>query len=105
MVKVSKIVSKTKLLKLQKSLVTDGAIAKKFNVTRPAIQQLRYKYGIESTRAKNPERNKKIIAMFKSGNVGKEIAPKFGISVSQAYHIRDENSGKRSKKTAKKSKK
>jgi DNA-directed RNA polymerase specialized sigma subunit len=79
------IANKTELSKLLKKLGTDETVAKKFKVTRQAIHQLRNKYGIESRWAKNPERNKKIIAMYKAGKTGTEIAGKLGLSVSQTY--------------------
>jgi DNA invertase Pin-like site-specific DNA recombinase len=81
------IASKTELAKLLKKLGTDEAVAKKFKVTRQAIHQLRKKYGIESSWAKNPERNKKIISLFKAGKTGSEIAGKFGLSVAQTYRV------------------
>jgi DNA invertase Pin-like site-specific DNA recombinase len=80
-------ISKVELLKLQKKLVTDQAIGKKFHVTRQAIHQLRKKYGIASNYAGNPERNKKIIALFKKGVTGTTLAEKLGLSVSQTYRI------------------
>jgi DNA invertase Pin-like site-specific DNA recombinase len=79
--------SKSELIRLQNTLKTDEAIAKKFGVTRQAIHQLRAKYGIESRRALNPARDKKILAMYKSGKTGLEIAKKFGLSVSQTYRV------------------
>jgi Mor family transcriptional regulator len=96
------VVGKTELIKLQKSLITDLAIAKKFKVTRQAICQLRTKYGIESNIAKNPARNNKIIAMYKAGKTGTDIASKFDLSIAQAYRIINKKSGKSSRKTAKK---
>jgi DNA invertase Pin-like site-specific DNA recombinase len=79
--------SKSELIRLQNTLKTDEAIAKKFRVTRQAIHQLRAKYGIASRRALNPARDKKVVAMYKSGKTGIEIAKKFGLSVSQTYRI------------------
>jgi DNA invertase Pin-like site-specific DNA recombinase len=78
---------KAELIKLQKTLGTDEAIAKKFKITRQRIHQLRNKYGIESSRANNPERDKKIVSLFKSGKTGTKIAGKIGLSVSQTYRI------------------
>lgn len=89
------VVSKTELSKLLKKLGTDEAVAKKFKVTRQAIHQLRTKYGIESSWAKNPERNKKILSLFKAGKTGSEIAPKFGLSVAQTYRILSTNRRKK----------
>jgi DNA invertase Pin-like site-specific DNA recombinase len=37
--------------------------------------------------AKNPERNKKMRAMYKSGHTGTEIARKIGLSLSQTYRM------------------
>ena len=79
--------SKTELIKLQKSLGTDEAIAKKFKVTRQAIHQLRQKYGIESRYSENPKRNKEMMSLYKAGKTGAEIAKKFGLSVSQSYRL------------------
>jgi DNA invertase Pin-like site-specific DNA recombinase len=81
------VASKTELVKLQKSLGTDEAIAKKLKVTRQAIHQLRQKYGIESRYAKNPKRNQEMVSLFKAGKTGTEIAKKFGVSVSQTYRL------------------
>jgi len=43
-------VGKMRLVKMLKSLGTDGAVGDKLKVTRQAIWQLRKKYGIESSR-------------------------------------------------------
>ena len=95
-------ISKSELIKLQKSLKTDEAIGKKFGITRQAVHQLRKKYGIPSNLIKNDERNEKIIALYKKGNSGIAIAEKTGLSISQTYRIIN-NSEK--KKPAKKKKK
>jgi DNA invertase Pin-like site-specific DNA recombinase len=102
------LVSKTELIKLQKQLGTDEAIGKKFKVTRQAIHQLRKKYGIDSRLADNPERNAKVVALYKKGTSGTEIAKKFELSVSQTYRIINEAGAlnkKPAKKAAKKKKK
>jgi DNA invertase Pin-like site-specific DNA recombinase len=88
-------ISKTELIKLQKKLVTDEAIGKKFHVTRQAIHQLRKKYGIESSIADNPERNAKIVAQYKKGLSGTKLAKKFGLSVSQTYRVINEGAAKK----------
>lgn len=80
-------VSKSELIKLQKSLTTDEAIGKKFGVTRQAIHQLRKKYGIESSYADHPERNAKIVALYKKGTPGTSIAKKIGLSIPHTYRI------------------
>jgi plasmid maintenance system antidote protein VapI len=80
-------VSKRELIKLQKSLTTDEAIGKKFGVTRQRIHQLRKKYGIESSYADHPERNAKIVALYKKGTPGTALAKKIGLSVSHTYRI------------------
>jgi len=81
------VATKSELLKLQKTLKTDDAIAKQFKVTRQAIHQLRRKYGIDSLLAHNPERNEKIVSMYKAGKTGAELAEKFDLSIAQTYRI------------------
>jgi DNA-binding NarL/FixJ family response regulator len=80
-------VSKSELVKLQKSLGTDAEIGKKFGITRQAIHQLRKKFGIVSRYAKNPERNEKILSLYGKGTSGTAIAEKLGLSISQTYRI------------------
>lgn len=89
------LMSKTELIKLQKSLGTDEAIAKKFKRTRQAIQQLRQHYGIKSRYAKNPKRNKDMLSLFKSGKTAAEIAKIFGLSGSQTYRLIGKARGKK----------
>jgi hypothetical protein len=79
------LVSKSELIRLQKSLGKDKVIARKFKVTRQWIQMLRQKYGIESRYSINPMRNKEILSLFKEGKTATEIAKKFGISLSYVY--------------------
>jgi Mor family transcriptional regulator len=90
--------SKSQLIALQEKLKTDENIAKKFGVTRQAVQQLRKKYGIESSSADNPERNAKIVNLYKKGTARTELAKKFGLSVSQTYRIINTAAKKKSKK-------
>jgi len=80
-------ITKQQLIALQKKLGTDQAIGDKVGVTRQAIHQLRNKYGIDSLIAKNEERNKKILGMYKGGKTGTDISKKFELSVSQTYRI------------------
>ena len=98
-------ISKSELIKLQKQLVTDEAIGKKFKVTRQAIHQLRKKYGIPSSLVGNPERNEKVVALYKKGASGTDIAKKFDMSVSQAYRIINDAGALRKKVAAKPAKK
>lgn len=79
--------SKEQLIKLQKTLKTDAAIAKKYGITRQAIHQLRKKYGIEANLAKNKERDAKIYASYKKGVSGIEIAKGVDMSISQVYRV------------------
>jgi DNA invertase Pin-like site-specific DNA recombinase len=88
-------ISKVELIHLQKKLGTDEAIGKKLGITRQAVEQWRKKYGIKSRWDSNPERNKKMRALYKAGKTGLEIATKFGMSVSQTYRL---ISGKKRKK-------
>jgi hypothetical protein len=80
-------ISKSKLIKLQKSLKTDSAIGKKFNVTRQAIHQIRQKYGIKAILGKNDERNAIILSLSKKGATVTAIAKKVGLSVPHTYRI------------------
>jgi FixJ family two-component response regulator len=89
------VVSKSELIKWQKLLGADAAIAKKFNVTRQWIHVLRQKYGIESRYAKHSKRDKEILSLFKAGKIGREIAKKFCISISGVYYVRDKTRGKK----------
>lgn len=96
-------ISKTELIKLQKSLGTDEAIGKKFGITRQAVHQMRKIYGIASSYAGNPERNDKLISLYKKGSSGIELAKKFELSIPQVYRIiNDAGAGKRSEKKTKK---
>ena len=68
------------------------------------FHQIRKLYGIPSSIADNPERNEKIIALYKKGMSGTAIAKKFDLSISQAYRIiNDAGAGKNkpAKKAAK----
>lgn len=80
-------ITKRELIELQKKLGTDGAIAKKFKITRQAVHQMRQHYGIPSRFAKNPERNAKIVALHDKGVPTAEIAGKFGLSYISIYQI------------------
>ncbi len=80
-------ISKVELIRLQKKLKTDEAIGIKLGVTRQAVQQRRKKFGIGSSWGLNPERNKKILAMYKTGKTGTEISRKLGLSPSQVYRL------------------
>jgi DNA invertase Pin-like site-specific DNA recombinase len=80
-------ISKSELVKLQKTAKTDEAIGKKFGISRQAVHQLRVKYGIKANTAKNAERNDKISRLYKSGKTGIVIAKILGMSVSQVYRI------------------
>ncbi len=72
-------IRKLELIHLQKKLKTDEAIGIKLGVTRQSVQQRRKKFGIDSRWDLNPERNKKILAMYKAGRTGTEIARKVGL--------------------------
>lgn len=89
-------ISKSQLVKLQKKLKTDAQIGEQFGITRQAVHQLRKKYEIDSVIAKNEERNKQIVAVYKKGTSGIAIAKKYDLSISQTYRII--NDTKKSKK-------
>ncbi len=80
-------ITKAQLIKLQKKLKSDSAIGAQYGISRQAIHQLRKKYGIPSLKAKNADRNEKVVKAKESGMSGAAIAKKFGISISQVYRI------------------
>lgn len=84
-------ISKTELVKLQKTLKTDAAIGAKYGFSRQYIHQLRQKYGIESNAEKNKERDDKICNLYNKGKAGNEIAKIIGMSVSQVCRIIKKN--------------
>ena len=93
------LVTKPELINLQKALKTDEEIGKKLGVTRQAIHQLRKKYGIDSRYTENPDRNKKILALRKSGTPVIEIAEKLGLTDAWVYQVINKNQeNKKSKK-------
>ena len=79
--------SKTELLKLQKTLKTDAAIGRKLGIPRQYIHKIRTGYGIASSYAGNAERNEKIIALYKEGMTGTAIAEKVGLGSPMVYTI------------------
>jgi hypothetical protein len=64
---VAMTISKADLLKLQKSLKSDAAIAAKYGISRQAVCQMRLKYGIASLQTGSIERNKKMLQLYKAG--------------------------------------
>lgn len=89
-------ISRAQLIKLQRKYCTDARIGKLFRITRQAVHQLRKKYKIDSSIADNPERNAKIVKMYKKGTSGTALAKKFELSVSQTYRvINDAKAGKK----------
>ena len=98
-------ISKSQLLKLQKKLKRDAAIGAEFGITRQAVHQLRKKYGIASVIENNPQRNKDIVKLYKSGKSVATIAKKFGLSISYTYRVISESKGGKKKGTKKAAKK
>jgi transposase len=80
-------ISKTELMKLQKTLKTDALIGEKFGISRQAVHQLRQKYGLDYNKSKNKERNDKIASLYKKNVPGTKIAETVGVSISQVYRI------------------
>jgi DNA invertase Pin-like site-specific DNA recombinase len=91
-------ISKQELIKLQKTLKTDAKIGAKFGITRQAVHQLRKKYGVDSRTAANPTRNRKIVALRKSGKRVEAIAEQFDLSLPQTYRILKETGAKKKSK-------
>jgi DNA invertase Pin-like site-specific DNA recombinase len=89
-------ISKAQLVKLQRKHRTDAKIGELFGITRQAVHQLRKKYAIDSSIADNPQRNAKIVKLYKGGTSGTALAKKFELSVSQTYRVINEaKAGKR----------
>jgi transposase-like protein len=80
-------VSKAKLVKLQKDLVTDSAIGEELGITRQAVHQWRKKWGVGSSMADNSDRNASMIEAYNAGETGTAIARKFKLSISQTYRV------------------
>ncbi len=80
-------VSKEQLIKLQKTLKTDHAIGKKFGVSRQAIHQLRVRYGIKATIAKNKERDLEIVTGYKKGKSLQALSKEFDLSIPHICKI------------------
>jgi len=81
------LVSKKDLVRLQKALGSDVAIARKLKVHHQTIYYYRKKYGISSVLAGMTQRNAIIIAMYKAGKTGIAIAPEVGLTASATYRI------------------
>jgi len=80
-------VSKARLIKLQKELVTDSAIGEELGITRQAVHQWRKKWGVGSSITDNSDRNAEMIEAYSAGETGTAIAKKFKLSISQTYRI------------------
>jgi transposase-like protein len=87
-------ITKTLLVKLQKSLKTDVRIGEELGISRQAVHQWRKKLGVESLVSDKIDRNAAIVAAYEGGATGTEVAAKFGLSVSQTYRIIDIVRGK-----------
>jgi Mor family transcriptional regulator len=80
-------ISKTELIKLQKSLITDVAIARKLGIKPAVVYYYRNKYGIPSPVPDNTERDKKIIAAYKKGASRVSLAKIFNLTLSRINEI------------------
>ena len=87
-------VTKAQFIKLQKKHKTDAAIGEEFGITRQAVHHIRKKYGIDSSRANNPERDAEIVKAYEAGKSGTAIAKEYKLSVSRTYNIIHDANGK-----------
>ncbi|MCL2689432.1 MAG: hypothetical protein FWE57_06250 [Chitinispirillia bacterium] len=87
-------VTKAQFVKLQKKHRTDAAIGEEFGITRQAVHHIRKKYGIESSRANNPQRDAAIVKAYEAGKSGTAIAKEYKLSVSRTYNIIHASNGK-----------
>jgi DNA invertase Pin-like site-specific DNA recombinase len=94
-------ISREELIKLQKLLVSDVAIAKHLGVSQPYVHHIRKIYGIPSRFAENAQRNNEIAALYLSGMKASDIAKRFGLRPGRVYQITGD-AGARKEKTRKK---
>ena len=88
-------ISKAALIKLQKALRTDEAIGRKLGISRWMAYSMRTSYGIPSSFGDNPRRNEKIVALYRQGMYGTDIAKKIGLTAPMVYKIiNDAGAGK-----------
>jgi DNA-binding CsgD family transcriptional regulator len=88
-------ISKAALIKLQKALRTDEAIGRNLGISRWTVYSIRSAYGIPSSFGDNPRRNEKIVALYKQGMYGTDIAKKIGLTAPMVYKIiNDAGAGK-----------
>jgi DNA invertase Pin-like site-specific DNA recombinase len=80
-------VSKEELIKLQKTLQTDVAIAKKLGMCPSSVYKMRKTFAITSRFSVNITRNAQIIELYSKGTIGDIIADKFGITPSMVSKI------------------
>ena len=80
-------ISKSKLIRLQKSLKTDQRIADELGVTSTTICNWRKAYGIPTSIVRDPLRNGKIVKAYLSGDSVINIAGKFNLSLTQTYRV------------------
>jgi DNA-binding NarL/FixJ family response regulator len=94
-------ISKEELIRLQKTLITDVAIAKHLGVSQPYVHHIRKLYGIPSRFAGNSNRNNEIAALYSGGMTAYDIANKFGLRPGRIYQITSD-AGARKEKPRKK---
>lgn len=80
-------IGKEQLQKLQDKYHTDQAIANIYGVNRQAIYKLRKKFGIESDKKRNKNRDMQIRHLFYGGQKAEKLAVRFNLSVSRIYEI------------------
>ncbi len=83
-------ISKEELIELQKSLITDIAIARHLGIRHPAVQYARKVHKIPSRYSGNSDRNKEIVALYSNGLTAPDIAGRFGLSACMVYQIAHE---------------
>lgn len=91
-------IGKEQLKKLQEKYHTDQAIASLYGVNRQTIYKLRKKYGIESYKNRNKNRNMQIRHLFYGGQKAEKLAVRFNLSVSRIYEIVHNNKEKQKMK-------
>lgn len=80
-------ISQNEFLRLRKKCKTDVAMAKKLKTTTTAIRHLRQAFNVPALYAGNPKRNSRLDELTFLEKDKKEIAKKFGLSISSVYRI------------------
>jgi Zn-dependent peptidase ImmA (M78 family) len=80
-------IGREEMMDLVKVFKTDQGIADQYGVTRQAINLRRKQLKVLSSRANNPDRNRKMLDMSNNGTKVADISKAFNVSISHTYRI------------------